>query len=65
MPPCSQTGVPIHFQVSTTSGMASLIRARILASVSPRQSFSPAMRWSISSDADAGVSFMLFLLLAR
>src|SRR5579862_3116495 len=38
MPSCSQTGVPIHFHSSTTSGSASLMSLRIRASVLPRQS---------------------------
>src|SRR5262245_10744162 len=44
MPPSwDQTGVPIHFHSSTTSGSAFLMRARILASVSPLQSPSSAI----------------------
>src|SRR5881628_2795182 len=38
MPSCDQTGVPIHFHSSTTSGSAALISLRILPSVFPRQS---------------------------
>src|SRR5580698_10448736 len=49
MPSCSHTGTPRHFQVSTTSGSASLMRLRVRASVSPRQSPSslilPSMSW--------------------
>src|ERR1700726_1196839 len=37
-PSWDHTGVPIHFHSSTTSGSASLMRARILARVSPLQS---------------------------
>ena len=44
MPSCDQTGVPIHFHSSTTSGSASLISLRILARVLPRQSPSSAIR---------------------
>src|SRR5690606_22410432 len=51
MPSCDQTGTPRHFHSSTTSGSACLMSARILASVSPRQSPSSAMRPSISLDA--------------
>src|SRR3954466_10524372 len=52
MPSCDQTGVPIHFHSSTTSGSVSLINARILARVFPRQSPSSAIRFVMSSDAD-------------
>src|SRR5467141_2101691 len=52
MPSCDQTGVPIHFHSSTTSGSASLISLRILLRVSPRQSPSPAILFEMSSDAD-------------
>src|SRR5579862_4524639 len=51
MPSCDQTGVPIHFHSSTTSGSASLMRLRILPRVSPRQSPSSAILFEISSDA--------------
>jgi hypothetical protein len=52
MPSCDQTGVPIHFHSSTTSGSASLMSRRILARVSPRQSPSSAILFEMSSDAD-------------
>src|SRR5436305_1637198 len=52
MPSCDQTGVPIHFHSSTTSGSASLMSLRILLRVSPRQSPSSAIRFEMSSDAD-------------
>src|SRR5215472_15176734 len=52
MPSCDQTGVPIHFHSSTTSGSASLISWRIRLRVSPRQSPSSAILFEISSDAD-------------
>src|SRR5208282_6787429 len=52
MPSCAQTGTPIHFHSSTTSGSACLTSARILASVSPRQSPSSAILFEMSSDAD-------------
>src|SRR5467141_550319 len=52
MPSCDQTGVPIHFHSSTTSGSASLISLRILLRVSPRQSPSSAILFEMSSDAD-------------
>src|SRR3954447_14083841 len=57
MPPlCDQTGTPglvglTHFHSSTTSGSAFLITARTFASVSPRQSSSSLIRWSICSAA--------------
>src|SRR5690242_12008052 len=51
MPSCENTGVPIHFHSSTISGSASWISARMRASVSPRQSPSSLMRWSISLHA--------------
>src|SRR6185369_12200215 len=52
MPSCDQTGVPIHFHSSTTSGSASLMSLRILPRVSPRQSPSSAILFEMSSDAD-------------
>src|SRR6202008_3450624 len=52
MPACDQTGVPIHFHSSTTSGSTSLMSLRILLRVSPRQSPSSAILFEISSDAD-------------
>src|SRR3954468_6492387 len=52
MPSCDQTGVPIHFHSSTTSGSASLMSVRILLRVSPRQSPSSAILFEMSSDAD-------------
>src|SRR2546423_8353411 len=51
MPSCDQTGVPIHFHSSTTSGSASLMSLRILPRVSPRQSPSSAILFEMSSDA--------------
>src|SRR3954452_3966297 len=50
IPLCSQTGVPFHFQVSTTPGSASWMSPRTRESVSPRQSSSSSIRASISSD---------------
>src|SRR5438874_2390402 len=52
MPSCDQTGVPIHFHSSTTSGSASRMSLRIRASVSPRQSPSSMILFEMSSDAD-------------
>ena len=37
-PSCDQTGVPLHFRSSVTSGSASLITARSRESISPFQS---------------------------
>src|SRR6185312_1206991 len=65
IPPCSHTGVPIHFHSSTTSGSSSLISARILLRVFPRQSVSSAIRLSISSEADCSfVAFDFFIFLS-
>src|SRR6185312_14967226 len=52
MPPCSHTGTPRHFHVSTTSGSAALISARMRPSIWPRQSPSSLMRASISCAGD-------------
>src|SRR4051794_4190887 len=51
MPSCDQTGVPIHFHSSTTSGSASWMSLRILPRVFPRQSPSSAILFEMSSDA--------------
>src|SRR5260370_41411186 len=52
MPSCDQTGVPIHFHSSTTSGSASLMSLRVLPRFLPRQSPSSAILFEMSSDAD-------------
>src|SRR5205823_8524136 len=69
MPSCDQTGVPIHFHSSTTSGSASLISLRILLRVFPRQSPSSAILFEMCSDADgpwlAADSFMFSPYLSR
>src|SRR4029450_4172093 len=57
-PSCDQTGTPgfvafRHFHSSTTWGSACLIRARILARVSPRQSPSSSILASISWEGDS------------
>jgi len=58
MPPSwDHTGVPIHFHSSTTSGSTSLMRARILASVSPLQSLNPAILSLISFEAALPAAF--------
>src|SRR5436853_6294561 len=52
MPPSwDHTGVPIHFHSSRTSGSASLISARMLASVSPLQPPNPAIFSLMSLEA--------------
>ena len=53
MPSCDQTGVPIHFHSSTTSGSTCRISFRTLARTSPRQSPRSAMRFEMRADADA------------
>jgi hypothetical protein len=71
MPSCSHTGTPsiefdgfLHFTSSTTSGSASLMRLLTLASVSPRQSPSAAIRASINREGESlpFPSFDLLLL---
>src|SRR5664279_1455537 len=52
MPSCDQTGVPIHFHSSATSGSACLISLRILPRVSPRQSLSSASPFEMRSEAE-------------
>src|ERR1051325_902292 len=68
IPACSQTGTPRHFHVSTTSGSACLMRRRMRASVSPRQSLSSLILASISREGDAPlfsfVAPLLFLFMA-
>src|SRR3979409_2123164 len=51
MPSCDQTGVPLHFHSSTTSGSACLMSLRILPRVFPRQSPSSAILFEMRSDA--------------
>src|SRR5438067_10360394 len=53
IPACDHTGTPLHFHSSTTSGSACLMRTRIRASVSPRQSLSSLIVASISSEGDS------------
>src|SRR5579863_4404454 len=71
MPARSHTGTPniefdgfLHFTSSTTSGQASLMRLRTLASVSPRQSPSAlilaSIRWE--GEASAFASFEAFFI---
>src|SRR3990170_6915562 len=65
IPPCDHTGMS-HFHSSTTSGSASLMRARMRASVSPRQSPSFLMCASINLEGGASAPpiFGLFLFMA-
>src|SRR2546423_15618100 len=58
MPSCDQTGVPIHFHSSITSGSASLMSLRIRPSVLPRQSPSSAILFEIRSDADSFIRWL-------
>src|SRR3546814_7930715 len=64
MPACDHTGVPLHFHSSSTSGSAALMSARMRRSVSPRQSPSSSILWSISTDAD-GVVFAASFVMCR
>src|SRR6266849_9282648 len=58
MPPSwDHIGVPIHFHSSRTSGSASLMRARILASVSPLQSPNSAILSLITLEAALPAAF--------
>src|SRR6266478_4760679 len=52
-PLCDQTGVPLHFHSSATSGSACLMRIRTRASVSPRQSLSSLILASISREEES------------
>src|SRR5205823_420337 len=54
-PSCDQTGTPLHFHSSTTSGSACLINVRSRESVLPRQSPSSLILSSISRDGDFSV----------
>ena len=51
IPSCDETGVPIHFHSSTTSGSTSRMSLRISANLSPLQSPRSAMLSSIRSGA--------------
>src|ERR1700733_5158638 len=62
MPPSwDHTGVPIHFHSSTTSGSASVMRARMLANVSPLQSPNSAIFSLISLEAALPVALPVAL----
>src|SRR4029077_16609113 len=51
-----QTGVPIPFHSSITSGSASRINARMRARVSPRHPVRSRIRWSMNCEADLPVA---------
>src|SRR5437762_4017222 len=59
IPACDHTGTPpgfvglTHFNSSTTSGSACLMRARTRASVSPRQSLSSLVLASINREGES------------
>src|SRR5262247_3417846 len=53
IPACDHTGTPLHFHSSTTSGSACLMRIRIRASVSPRQSLSSLILASINREVES------------
>src|SRR3954462_7487909 len=53
IPACDHTGTPLHFHSSTASGSACLMRIRIRASVSPRQSLSSLILASISAEGES------------
>src|SRR5258707_10306580 len=61
IPSRDHTGLPIHFHSSMISRSASRMLLRMLASVLPRQSVSPAINWSIRSDGFIGSLYLEFL----
>src|SRR5271169_1268221 len=61
IPSRDHTGLPIHFHSSMISRSASRMLLRMLASVLPRQSVSPAISWSIRSDGFIGSLCLQFL----
>src|SRR5262252_1530230 len=63
IPACDQTGTPLHFHSSTTSGSACLMRDRIRASVLPLQSPSALTLASISRGAERGLSSLALVFL--
>src|SRR6202165_4981403 len=62
-PSCDQTGTPLHFHSSTTSGTACLMRARTWESVLPLQSSSSLILASISREGDSPLVVALFFIL--
>src|SRR5215471_2909624 len=70
IPACDQTGTPLHFHSSTTSGSACLMRARTRASISPRQSPRSLIRASINREGEVSdffpfVVFLIFFMVVR
>src|SRR5262249_42664553 len=61
-PLCDQTGVPLHFHSSATSGSASLIRPGSRESISPLQSPRSSILASICSDGDSALFDRLFFM---
>src|SRR4051812_5650271 len=67
IPACDHTGTPRHFHSSMTSGSAFLMRLRIRASISPRQSLSSLILESISREGEScpwpffGLLFVVFI----
>src|SRR5262245_28123360 len=61
-PSCDQTGTPLHFHSSTTSGSACLIRARTRESISPRQSSSSSILASMSRAGDLSFAMPVFFM---
>src|SRR5450631_4359931 len=59
----NQTGTPLHFHSSTTSGSACLMRARTWESVLPLQSSSSLILASISREGDLPLVAALFFIL--
>src|SRR5437867_10061340 len=66
IPACDQTGTPLHFHSSTTSGSACLMRARTRESVLPLQSSSSLILASIRREGDSPplVVALFFILFA-
>src|SRR6516162_5919922 len=62
-PSRDHTGTPLHFQSSTTSGSACLIRARTWESVLPLQSSSSLILASISREGDSLLLVAPFFIL--
>src|SRR3979490_2878471 len=61
-PSCDQTGTPLHFHSSTTSGSACLMRARTRENVLPLQSSSSLILASISPEGGSPLVVRLFFL---
>src|ERR1700680_972790 len=63
IPSWDQTGTPLHFHSSTTSGSAFLMSARTWESILPLQSSSSLIRASISREGDLPLGVALFFIL--